>query len=274
MPWARAAIAQVKLLSACSSTGGYTGASSLCMQVNHGGLRHLPTKTCGDVPDVLAKVRSGESGRNRSGAFRYKEIPAMIDRSTEEIQQAVRKKYAEVSCSAAGRFRYPTGKAGAIALGYDLSALSDLPDDVFNTFCGVGNPFALGPIQPGEKVLDVGCGAGLDMILARRLVGPIGRVCGIDLTPEMVEKAQANFVRARADNASAVVAGSDAIPYDDDTFDVVISNGVLNLSPLKERSLQEIFRVIKPNGRLQFADIVLNEDLPAEMTNSLEAWSD
>jgi ubiquinone/menaquinone biosynthesis C-methylase UbiE len=179
-----------------------------------------------------------------------------------------------VSCSAAGRFSYPTGKAGAIAVGYDLSLLVDLPDDVFDTFCGVGNPFALGAIQGGEKVLDVGCGAGFDLILASRLVGPVGRACGVDFTPEMVKKAQANLVRARANNASATVGIAEAIPYDDDAFDVVISNGVLNLSPLKERSLREIFRVLKPNGRLQFADIVLNEDVRAEMTDSLDAWSD
>lgn len=198
----------------------------------------------------------------------------MTDRSTGEIQSAVRKKYAEVSHSITGRFRYLTGKAGAAALGYDLSVLADLPGEVFETFCGVGNPFALGEVHRGEKVLDMGCGAGLDMILASRLVGAIGQVCGIDLTPEMVEKARSNFARAKAHNANAVVASSEAVPYDDDTFDVVISNGVLNLSPLKEQSLREMFRVLKPGGRLQFADIVLNEDLPAEMTNSLEAWSD
>jgi SAM-dependent methyltransferase len=198
----------------------------------------------------------------------------MTDKSIEEIQQAVRKKYSEVSCSTAGRFRYPTGKAGAAARGYDLSMLSDLPDEVLDAFCGVGNPFALEAIQAGEKILDVGCGTGLDMILASRLVGPAGRVCGIDLTPEMVGKAAANLIRAQAGNAVAVVAGSEAIPYEDNTFDVVISNGVLNLSPLKEQSLREIFRVLKPAGRLQLADIVLNEDLPAEMTNNLDAWSD
>ncbi len=112
------------------------------------------------------------------------------------------------------------------------------------------------------------------MILASRRVAPAGRVCGIDLTREMVEKARANFARAKAHNANAVVGDSAAIPYSDDTFDVVTSNGVLNLSPLKEQSMREIFRVLRPGGRLQFADIVLNEDLPAEMTNSLEAWSD
>ncbi len=198
----------------------------------------------------------------------------MIDRSTEEIQQAVRKKYVEVSRSVAGKFQYLTGKPGAAALGYDPSVLSDLPDNVFDAFCGVGNPLALRSILSGEKVLDVGCGAGLDMILASRLVGPAGRVCGIDLTPEMVEKARANFLRAGASNASAIVAGSEAIPYEDDTFDVVTSNGVLNLSPLKEQSLREIYRILRPAGRLQLADIELNEDLPAEITNSLDAWSD
>jgi arsenite methyltransferase len=205
--------------------------------------------------------------------IRPEEVMAMTDRSTEEIQQAVRKKYVEVSRSVAGKFQYLTGKAGAAALGYDLSLLSDPPDEVFDIFCGVANPLALGSIHRGEKVLDVGCGAGLDMILASRLVGPAGRVCEIDLTPEMVEKAQANFVRTGANNASAVVAGSEAIPYDDNTFDVVTSNGVLNLSPLKEQSL-EICRVLRAGGRLQIADIVLNEDVPAEMANSLDAWSD
>jgi arsenite methyltransferase len=175
----------------------------------------------------------------------------MTDTTTEEIQQAVRRKYAEVARSIAGRFRYLTGKEGAAALGYDLSVLSNLPDEVSETFCGVGNPLALGPIRTGEKALDIGCGAGTDTILASRLVGVSGRVCGLDLTPEMVEKAQRNFVRARGDNASAVVAGCEAIPYDNNTFDIVISNGALNLSPLKEQSLREIFRVLKPGGRLR-----------------------
>jgi len=190
------------------------------------------------------------------------------------IQEAVRRKYAEAAHSAEGKFKYLTGRASAIALGYDPSVVWDMPDELLESFCGVGNPFSLGPINPGEVILDVGCGAGFDLIVASRFVGKTGRVCGIDLTPEMVERARMNLRRAGVPNGAVHLAGSEAIPYDDSTFDVVISNGVLNLSPLKERSLQEIYRVLKPNGRLQFADIILKLDLPTEMFNSLEAWSD
>lgn len=191
-----------------------------------------------------------------------------------QIQEAVRKKYAEVSCSTEGKFQYPTGRAGVEALRYDPSVVGPLPDELVESYCGVGNPFSLGPIKPGETILDVGCGAGIDLIVASRLVGSAGQVRGIDLTAGMIERAQVNLTRAEVDNGEVRLAGSEAIPYGDGTFDVVISNGVLNLSPLKEQSFREIYRVLKPNGRLQFADIVLKEDLPEEVANSLEAWSD
>ncbi len=124
----------------------------------------------------------------------------MTRATTEEIRREVRRKYAEAARSMAGRFNYATGSAGATALGYPSSVVSDLPADILGTFCGVGNPLALGPVHAGEKVLDVGCGAGLDTILASQLVGPSGSVCGIDLTPEMVDKARANLARAGAGN--------------------------------------------------------------------------
>ena len=191
-----------------------------------------------------------------------------------EIQEAVRKKYADVSRAAEGKFKYPTGKTGAKALGYDLSLVEDLPEEILECFCGVGNPFSLGKITPGAVVLDVGCGTGFDLIVASRYVGSSGRVCGIDLTPEMVEKAQKNLRRAGVPNSDVQIGGSEAIPYANNTFDVAISNGVLHLSPLKEQSFQEIHRVLKPTGRLQCAIIVLNENLPAEVASSLDAWSD
>lgn len=192
----------------------------------------------------------------------------------DEIQAAVRKKYEEVSESAEGKFKYPTGKAGATALGYDLSILADMPDVLVESFCGVGNPFTLGPVNEGESVLDIGSGTGFDLIVASRMVGTEGKVCGIDLTPEMAKKAEANLKAAGVVNGEVRVAGAEEIPYDENTFDVVTSNGVLNLSPLKEKSFGEVHRVLKPNGRLQFADIVLKEDLPQKIACSLEAWSD
>ncbi len=193
--------------------------------------------------------------------------------SVEEIRAALRKKYAEVSHSAEGKFNYPTGRAGARALGYDLSVLEEMPDDLVRSFCGVGNPFTLGPVRMGETVLDVGCGAGFDLFIASRLVGQAGKVCGIDLTAEMVEKARRNFELAGVTNCEVRLAGAEDIPYEQNTFDIVISNGVLNLSPLKEKSFREIHRVLKSGGRLQFADVVLKADLPKDVANSLDAWS-
>lgn len=192
----------------------------------------------------------------------------------EEIREAVRKKYAEVSESAAGKFNYPTGREGALRLGYDPVLLDEMPDELVISFCGVGNPFSLGPISEGESVLDVGCGAGFDLIVASRLVGPRGKVCGIDLTPEMASRATETMNRMHRANVEVRVAGAEEIPYGDDTFDVVISNGVLNLSPFKEKCFGEIYRVLRKGGRFQFADIVLKEELPEKVAGSLEAWSD
>jgi arsenite methyltransferase len=191
----------------------------------------------------------------------------------EEIRESVRRKYLEVARSAEGKFKYPTGREGALGLGYDPALLEDMPEELLESFCGVGNPFVLGPINAGDAVLDVGCGAGFDLVVAARLAGPGGRVCGIDLTPEMVEKARRNLGVAGV-NGEVRVVSSEAIPYEDASFDVVTSNGVLNLSPQKEKSFQEIHRVLRPGGRLQFADIVLKEELPEKVANSLDAWSD
>jgi SAM-dependent methyltransferase len=191
----------------------------------------------------------------------------------QAIRIAIRDKYAEVSVSAEGKFQYPTGRDGAIALGYDPAVLDSAHTRFFESSCGVGNPFSLGNIGYGATVLDFGCGAGFDLFVASRLVGEGGKVCGIDLTEDMVVRARENLALAGLTNFEIKKVDSETIPYDDHSFDVVISNGVINLSPRKESSFAEIYRVLKPGGVLQFADVVLENDLPASLTGSAEAWS-
>jgi SAM-dependent methyltransferase len=191
----------------------------------------------------------------------------------EEIRKAIRGKYAEVSISAEGKFQYPTGKDGATALGYDPAIIESAHTRFFESSCGVGNPFSLGTIRLGDAVLDFGCGAGLDMFVASRLVGEGGRVCGIDLTEAMIVRARENLTLAGIANYEVKKVDSEIIPYDDHSFDVVISNGVINLSPCKQTGIKEIYRVLKPGGRLQFADVVLEQELPVSLAGSAEAWS-
>ncbi len=198
----------------------------------------------------------------------------MDQQAFEAIQDGIRRKYAEVSSSAEGKFAYPTGREGAFFLRYDRSLIERLPGEILASFCGVGNPFALGPIETGEAVLDVGSGAGFDMIVASRYVGENGQVCGVDMTPEMVARARKNLALAGVLNGEIREGSSEAIPYDDAFFDVVISNGVLNLSPRKETSFGEVLRVLKEGGRLQFADIVLKEGAEQATACSIDAWSD
>jgi len=158
-------------------------------------------------------------------------------------------------------------------LGYDQALLKSLAPEMLDAFCGVGNPFAIAPIEPDSAVLDIGCGAGFDLLVARHLVGDSGRVCGIDLTEEMIARARINLARAGLGDVEIKHVEGENIPYTDATFDVVISNGVINLSPDKEKLFAEIHRVLKPGGRLQFADIVLEHELPNHLVGSLEAWS-
>lgn len=204
------------------------------------------------------------------------DLAAPKELSSEEhqkIRAAIRNKYTEVSQSAAGKFQYPTGLEGAQKLGYDQAILGTLSSDLLTSSCGVGNPFSISEIEPGSAILDIGCGAGLDLIVARRLSGDKGKVCGIDLTEEMIARARENLAKADIIDVEIKHVDADTIPYVDNTFDVIISNGVINLSPCKQKLFSEIFRALKPGGRLQFADIVLDKELPSHMAGSLEAWS-
>ena len=189
------------------------------------------------------------------------------------VRDAIRWKYAEVARSAAGKFLYPTGRAGAEALGYDSDIISSAPPRLLESFCGVGNPFSLGKISTGDAVLDFGCGAGFDLFAASRLCGKEGGVVGVDLTEEMVDKARTNLLSAAVHNFEIVQIDSESIPFMDGSFDVVISNGVINLTPHKLTTFREFFRVLRPGRRLQFADVVLERDLPEGLNKSPEAWS-
>jgi len=178
-----------------------------------------------------------------------------------------------VSGSAEGFFRYPTGKRGAIDLGYDPVILSAFTDDMLNSFCGVGNPFSISPIPMDSKVLDIGCGAGFDLLVARTIVGDNGHVCGIDLTEEMIKKARLFVERFGGHNISVQHVSSEEIPYTDESFDYVISNGVFNLSPAKLELFKETRRVLKPSGILQFADVSLVDGIAPDQENSAEDWA-
>lgn len=191
-----------------------------------------------------------------------------------KIRSAIQQKYADISRSAVGKFAYLTGVEGARALGYDASILSRVPEELLMSFCGVGNPFQAGPVGEGESLLDVGCGSGIDLIFASNFVGETGQVCGIDITPEMRSVAEQNAKSLGLRNIEIREGSAEAIPYADRVFDIVISNGVLNLSTMKELAFLEIFRVLGPGGRLQFADIVLEGEAARNAPCTLEAWSD
>lgn len=191
----------------------------------------------------------------------------------QNIKSAVHKKYSSVANSAEGQFKYSTGREGAAKLGYDEALLATMSPESLNSFCGVGNPHDIAPIKAGHSLLDVGCGAGFDLIVARKAVGETGRVCGIDMTPAMLERARKNMLELGFEDIELELVDSEKIPYSDASFDVVISSGVINLSPAKLGLFQEIRRVLKPGGRLQFADIVLAKPLPPAMTGNLDAWA-
>jgi SAM-dependent methyltransferase len=195
---------------------------------------------------------------------------------TLQIRGAIKKKYAGVANSAEGFFMYPVGKKGAELLGYDRQLLEELPEELLNAFCGVGNPLAIDRIKSGSRVLDIGCGAGFDLYVASCQVGSKGKVIGVDLTPEMVDRARRNLAATRGAklaNTEVLLVAAEQMPFADHTFDVVISNGVINLSPNKSTLFSEIYRILKPGGKLQFADVILEKNLPPHLAANVESWS-
>ena len=191
----------------------------------------------------------------------------------KRIQEGIREKYKVVAISPEGKFSYPTGRAGLEGQKYDIEVLRLLPEDVLATYCGVGNPLSLDPVNKGEAVLDVGCGAGVDTLVAAIMVGPEGRVTGIDLIAEMLERARTNLEKTSLKNVTFQEGSAEQLPFPDGTFDVVISNGVFNLIPDKAKALREVFRVLKSPGRFLLADQILMGDIPTDTKSMVETWA-
>lgn len=199
--------------------------------------------------------------------------PEMTEAEIRQIRTGILEKYAKVAAEGAGCcFKYPTGKGGMARQGYPMDIIDGLPEEVLTDFCGVGNPFSLGPLYPGDAVLDIGCGAGVDSLVAARIVGPGGRVVGIDVTFAMLEKARAHLARLDRPQVSFQVADAEALPFPENDFDAVISNGVFNLSLNKAKALQETHRVLKPGGRLMLADMFLVAALPRDRQDQVANW--
>jgi SAM-dependent methyltransferase len=190
---------------------------------------------------------------------------------TGSVERAVLEKYQKVAVSPERLFRYPVGEASARHLGYPANILSAIPPQVRERFVGVGDPFALGEIASGQAVLDLGCGAGLDVLAAAQHVGPRGRVVGVDLSPEMLAVAEAGRAEGRFSQVSYTRADLVNLPFGDGAFEVALSNGVLNLVPDKPAALREIVRVLRPGGRLLACDMGLVADEPPPEKSP---WSD
>lgn len=191
----------------------------------------------------------------------------------DRIEAGINGKYRKVAKSPEGLFKYPTGKAGLEKLGYDTGLTGTLPDTVIESYCGVGNPFSMGPISKGDAVLDIGCGAGIDTILAGIMAGPAGEAVGVDLTAEMVERAESNLKLTGLKNVTFQIASGEKLPFEDNRFDVVISNGVINLIPDKSAAVKEIMRVLKPGCRVMIADQTLSGPLQSDIKDRIDKWS-
>ena len=182
--------------------------------------------------------------------------------------------YSRVATSPDGEFHFHRGPQYAAAmLGYDAAELAALPLDVTSSFAGIGNPHAIGRIPSGATVLDIGCGAGHDLLMAARRTGPGGRAIGVDMTVAMRQRATTGAAACGLDNVDVRNGDATQLPIDDRSVDIMISNGVLNLVPDKRPAVAEIARVLKPGGRVQIADIIIGEVLPDSALRDIDLWT-
>jgi SAM-dependent methyltransferase len=192
--------------------------------------------------------------------------------SGEEIKEAVKQKYSQVAEKPRADFNFPVGREFAESVGYARDMLDSLPSCLYESFTGAGNPQPYVLLREGEIVLDLGCGAGLDLYLYARKVGGSGIVYGLDISEKMIEKARRNMSLVGAKNVKFMCAPSDRIPLDDESVDIVVSNGIYNLSPNKEATMREAYRVLKKAGRIVLSEIVLKAPMPVRELKSINDW--
>jgi arsenite methyltransferase len=191
----------------------------------------------------------------------------------ELLRAEVRQKYKEVAVDPHGEFHFHTGRPLAARLGYDQAVVDGLPDVAVESFAGVANPFSIAEISAGERVVDIGSGAGFDSFIAADLVGPSGQVVGVDMTSEMLDKSRATAEALGLTNVEFREGLAEQLPAEDGWADVVISNGVFNLCADKEAVFVEVMRVLRPGGRLQFADIANGAVVPEEAVRDIDLWT-
>lgn len=195
----------------------------------------------------------------------------MVD--AELLRAEVRQKYKEVAVDPHGDFHFHTGRPLAARLGYDDAVVGALPEVAVESFAGVANPFSLAPLVPGERVVDIGSGAGFDSFIAAGLVGETGAVVGIDMTSEMLDKSRSTAADLGLSHVEFREGLAESLPVPDGWADVVITNGVLNLCADKQAAFDEVMRVLRPGGRLQMADIANGNEVPEEAVRDIDLWT-
>ncbi len=211
--------------------------------------------------------------RSQSEGTIMSERQEQAEPNVKELRQAAQEEYERVASEPDRGFHFHTGRPLAEILEYEAAWMQGLPEGAVESFAGTGNPFALGPIHPGDRVVDVGSGSGFDSLIAARMVQPEGRVVGVDMTPAMVEKASRSAERMGLQNVEFRRGYGEELPVDDEWADVVISNGVLNLIPDKEAGLGEMARVLRPGGRLQIGDILVEKEVPDSAKRDVDLWT-
>ncbi|MBI5104800.1 MAG: methyltransferase domain-containing protein [Solirubrobacterales bacterium] len=189
------------------------------------------------------------------------------------LREEIRKTYTDVSVDQDQDYIFPTGRSWARELGYPEPELGRVPDATVESFAGVANHWRLGRVDPGEVVLDLGCGAGTDLLIAAQMTGPSGRVIGVDMTPAMLERARDSAAAMGLANVELHESLIEALPLGDASVDVVISNGVIDLVPDKDAVLDEIDRVLRPGGRLQLADVVIHHEVSEDARERIDLWT-